>query len=57
MGTLHFPPKKTGHQRPAHLAVETISNGENDGLILLTHESNRCFTEESFHCVNKFFCE
>ena len=39
MGTLPFPPKRTGHQRPAHLAVEAISNGENGGLILLSHGS------------------
>ena len=45
MGTLPFPPKKTGHQRPAHLAVEAISNGQNGGLNLLSHGSNRCFTE------------
>ena len=57
MGTLPFPPKRTGHQRPAHLAVEAISNGENGGLILLSHGSNRCFTESSSHCVNKFFCD
>ena len=55
MGTLPFPPKRTGHQSPAHLAVEAISNGENGGLILLSHGSNRCFTEYSSHCVNKFF--
>ena len=55
MGTLPFPPKKTGHNRPAHLAVEAILNGENGGLILLTHGSSRCFTEASFNCVNKFF--
>ena len=57
MGTLPFPPKKTGHHCPAHLAVEAISHGENGGLILLSHGSNRCFTEKSSHCVNKFFCD
>ena len=39
MGTLPFPPKKTGHNRPAHLAVDAILNGENGGLILLSHGS------------------
>ena len=57
MGTLPFPPKRTGHNRHAHLAVEAISNGENGGLILLSHGSNRCFTESSSPCVNKFFCD
>ena len=33
MGTLPFPPKKTGHHnRPAHLAVEAIRNGESGGF-------------------------
>ena len=57
MGTLPFPPKKTGYNHTAHLAVETIWNGKNGGLILLTHGSNRFFTESSSHCVNRFFCD
>ena len=58
MGTLPFPPKRTGHNRPAHLAVEAISNGESGGLFLLTHGSNGFFTEASFPCVNNnFFVE
>ena len=57
MGTLPFPPKKTGYNHPAHLAVKAISNGENGGLILLAHGSNRCFTESSSHCVIEFFCD
>ena len=55
MGTLPFPPKRTGHQRPAHLAVEAISNGESGGLFLLTHGGNGFLTEASFHCVNNSF--
>ena len=56
MGTLPFPPKRTGHNRPVHLAVEAISNGESGGLILLTHENIGFLTETSFHCVhNSFF--
>ena len=39
MGTLPFPPKRTGYNHPTHLAVEAISNGENGGLILLSHGS------------------
>ena len=57
MGTLPFPPKRTGHQRPAHLAVEAISNGESGGLFLLTHGSNGFPTGASFHCVNFFVNE
>ena len=57
MGTLPFPPKKMGHNRPAHLAVEAISNGENGGLFLLTPGGNGFLTEASFHCVNNSFCE
>ena len=53
MGTLPFPPKKTGHNRPAHLAVEAILNGESGGLFLLTHGSNGFPTEACFHCANK----
>ena len=57
MGTLPFPPKRTGHNYPAHLAVEAISNGESGMLFLLTHGSNGFFTQASFPCVNnKFFC-
>ena len=55
MGTLPFPPKRTGHQRPAHLAVEAFTNGENGEsgwLFLLTHGSNGFLSEASFHCVN-----
>ena len=39
MGTLPFPPKRTGHHYPAHLAVEAISNGENGGLIFSRMEA------------------
>ena len=57
MGTLPFPPKRTGHQLPRAPSGRSYSNGENGGLILLSHGSNRCFTESSSHCVNKFFCD
>ena len=58
MGTLPFPPKKMGHNRPAHLAVEAISNDESGGLFLITHGSIGFLTEASFHCVNNsLFCE
>ena len=55
MGTLPFPPKRTGHNHPAHLAVEAISNGESGGLFLVTHGGNGFLTEASFHCVNNSF--
>ena len=55
MGTLPFPPKRTGYTHPAHLAVEAISNGESGGLFLLTHRSNGSITEASFHCVSISF--
>ena len=55
MGTLPFPPKRTGHHYPAHLALEAISKGESGGLFLITLGSNGFLTEASFHCVNNSF--
>ena len=55
MGTLPFPPKRTGHQRPAHLAVEAISNGENGGLIFSRMEAIVASPKHLFIVSIRFF--